>query len=114
MGLGYIGGVIGSVYITKKLFKARVSNNKIYYFTLLSLIVGAFPAIFFGTVVGGNMGGAYAAHITELLGYGSVGAPVGIAIGVFLVISLVMLFCAFAGYFVGQTFYKLYLYAKAT
>lgn len=114
LGLGYIGGVVISVYLVSKFFKSRSINNIIYYFTLGSLLAGAFPAIFLGTVIGGNLGGAWAAYITESLGYGSVGAPVGIAIGVFIVIPIVMVICAYAGYFISFNFYKILNNAKNT
>ncbi len=43
------------------------------------------PALFLATVVGGNFGGGYGGILSEAIGLGELGIPIGLAMGLVIV-----------------------------
>ncbi len=97
MGLGYVGGVAltclcGAWIISK--FGARIrfmelKRNLPGVLGTIGGIAALLPALFLGTVVGGNLGGAYGEVVSQSVGLGMAGVPVGLALGIALVTTVV-------------------------
>ena len=96
IGAGYLGGVLLAVYISRQLIRsvssgvsARAEHKK--WIFILGAIFGAvalIPAIFLATVFGGNLGGSYGGIVSETIGMGEAGIPIGLATGLILVTTV--------------------------
>ena len=93
VALGYLGGIALTCFLGRALvirFGGRIAfGNNIGMLGVAGGMVALVPAFFLGTVVGGNLGGAYGEAISSSLGLGSAGVPIGLALGLIIVTTLV-------------------------
>ena len=109
IALGYGGGVVLSYYCGRWIVSAFTGSLGGQYVRrnlarLIGIVCGlaAMPAIYLGTVVGGNFGGAYGEVIGVSVGFGMAGVPVGLALGIAFVMTLVTSGGVFVGVVIGR------------
>lgn len=113
IGFGYVGGGLLSYYWTRKAV-IKISDNSpraqhVRRGGYAAAAVAALPALFFATVLGGNLGGALAASIVEPLSSAALVRQLvtaaGIATGILAMMTLITTTTAVAG----AVFLKAYL-----
>jgi hypothetical protein len=83
-------------------------NRKIYlFFGVIGGLLMILPAHFLSIVFGGTMGGGYGSIIDGLLGTERLGVFSGIAVGIFVVALIVIMFGVFAGSLIGNALVKI-------
>ena len=93
IALGYVGGIAltylcGRAVVVR--FGGRIAfRDKIGMLGVAGGMLALGPALFFATVVGGNLGGAYGETVSAFLGLGSVGVPIGLGLGLIAVTTVV-------------------------
>jgi hypothetical protein len=113
MAVGYLGGFTLSYFLARWLVyrtdikMARLSG---VVFGVLAIV----PALYVGTVVGGNLGGSYGEAVSESLGQGMLGVPVGLAIGIFSTIVLIVCISTAGGVLLGKLINALFTKQTAT
>lgn len=86
ISIGVIGGsflgYLSAKALALKLSKDSPSPRIVLWGSSLGALVMLLPAFFFSFIVGGNLGGAWAEALSSTLGFGSIGAPFGLALGI--------------------------------
>jgi hypothetical protein len=98
LGLGYIGGVVLSYAIGRRIVRAmagagRSPKPKRNFAQILGTIAGLAalsPGLSLGIDLGGSLGGTYGEVASMAIGLGTVGIPTGLAIGIGIVTTLVI------------------------
>ena len=115
-GGGYVGGLVLAFFGSRRMLE-RIAQNTPHkrYTKRAGAIAGAIavmPALFFATVIGGNLGGTVATIIVEPLTASEpsrqIAVAAGIGLGVMIVLSVLVVTFAISG----AVFVKVYL-AKA-
>ncbi len=85
-----------------------IQNRRIYlFFGIIGGLSMILPAHFLSIVFGGTMGGGYGSIIGGLLGTEKLGFLSGMAVGIYLVALIVIMFGVFAGSLIGDTLVKI-------
>ena len=95
IGLGYIGGVLLSYLcgrwivfaMSGRITLQELRRSLVGFLGIVGGMATLLPALFLGTVVGGNLGGGYGEVVSASMGFGMAGVPVGLALGICLVTS---------------------------
>lgn len=122
IGTGYFGGVFLAFYLSKLLlhgitinFAVNERQKQLIRGIGIALgVVALVPAIFLATVVGGNLGGSYGGIMSESIGLGEVGIPVGLATGLVLVIAVTVTAILFVGACLGLLVARVFYRGSAT
>jgi len=101
MGVGYIGGITLSYFLSKWM-AYRTSENIPRTVGSIFGMLALIPAVLLGTIVGGNLGGVYGGAVSESLGQGTVGVPIGLALGILSTIVLVVCTSTYIGVLLGK------------
>lgn len=115
VGLGYLGGILLSYLCGRRIILTiggRITLRDLRRnFTGLLGVVGGIaallPALFLGTVVGGNLGGAYGEVISSWVGLGMAGVPIGLVLGICGVTAAVTSVGVLLGAAIGKILYAL-------
>jgi hypothetical protein len=99
--VGYAGGLIAGYRTHKKILgreaNTSVTRKIVNVFGVLSVV----PALMVGTVIGGTLGGGIGESASMALGLGSAGVPLGLGVGLFVVISATIVIFGAVGVLVG-------------
>ena len=100
VGAGLVGGVLCAYFVARTLLR-RIIEPQYHALGVTLAVIGALavllPSFFLSFVVGGNLGGAWAAYVTEPLSAEAVGIPFGLAVGIALVLAIGLLVGALFG-----------------
>jgi hypothetical protein len=102
-----VGGGFGLTYAVGKfalphlVLKSR-DNLLAARLALAGALVAFLPAIALSFVVGATLGGAWGGYLTGQLGFGATGMPLGLAAGIALVFSGVLLCGMFGGVLIAR------------
>lgn len=110
VGLGYVGGIVATFVMARFIVAAALrgaafdaaQRRTVVKLAAAGGLVALLPALLVGTVVGGTLGGAYG----EIIARGTVaeasGVVLGIAVGMFAAVALIMCTAVLAGAYVGR------------
>jgi hypothetical protein len=109
-GFGYVGGVVASLFIGRRIVGVilrsapfdREKRRTIVRAAAAGGFIALLPALVVGTVVGGTLGGAYGEFFSSSIGGGSAVVVLGIALGMFAVVALIMCIAIGVGAYVGR------------
>ncbi len=105
VGLGLVFGVLISYLLAKETLAYLGKNFGATRFVQACAFVGAiaslWPSLFLAFVVGGNLGGSWGGYVTEKLGLGLLGVPIGLTIGIATVMAICISLGALIGSLVG-------------
>jgi hypothetical protein len=112
MGLGLLAGYALAYILTqtarKKLARGSSAPSMVSAFAAAGAALALLPIGFLALVVGGNFGGGYAAAL-----FGDRAAPLGVAIGLCVLLGVGVATCAFVAAFIGNLV-ALFVYGRAT
>ncbi len=101
IAMAIAGGFVVAYRVSKKLLKHNATGIIQRKFGAVVGALSVIPALFISTVIGGNLGGGYGEAVSRSLGLRSAGIPIGLAIGLFTIIVLVMWVFTFIGIIIG-------------
>lgn len=110
VGLGYVGGLLAAFVLARYLVAAALRGaafDAAQRRTVIKLaaaggLVALLPALLVGTVVGGTLGGAYGEILAKGTFAEASGVVLGIAAGMFVVVTLILCVAVLAGAYVGR------------
>ena len=99
--LGLLGGFLLAYWLGRQLLPKMISATSdgmlAIWLALGGTITMLLPAFFLSFLVGGTLGGALGERLSQLLGLGTAGVPVGLAAGIAVVSALTLLSGALGG-----------------
>ena len=111
IGLGYFAGVAGGYGCARAIVVALCGlpspldpdRNRARLLGTAGGLAAIPPAVYLGTVAGGNLGAAYGEAISQALGLGTGGVLFGLAFGIAAVTAAVISIGALVGSLIGKT-----------
>jgi len=98
---GLIGGVVIAYLVARTLLLRYIVTPRDRalgaILTVAGVLLVLLPGFFLSIVVGGNLGGAYGEYVSQSIGAGSNGVPVGLALGIGVVLCLALVVGALIG-----------------
>lgn len=108
MIVGYGGGLLAGYGAVKKMLEMKAITPVVRRVIVVLGVLSVIPAIFIGTVIGGTFGGGIGESASMALGFGSAGVPLGLGIGLFVVISMTIIGFGIVGKLLGWAVSVLY------
>lgn len=105
MGLGYVGGTYLALHFSRRwlatvIVKMGLNAKQTFGVQLAAIIaglLGLLPAFFYATVIGGTLGGGLGEIAFGWFGLERIGVPVGLAFGLTVVISTLIILAVAVG-----------------
>ena len=110
VALAYMGGVSAAFVLGRRILAAmtrrRAANpdhrRSIARMALAGGLVALLPALLLGTVVGGTLGSLYGVSASAATAFGTTAAILGIGLGVFAVVAVIMSAAVALGAWIGD------------
>jgi hypothetical protein len=104
--VGLSGGAFLGYWPSKslafRLSKSSIAPRLVMVCSTVGAILLMLPSLLFSFLFGGNIGGGFGAFVTESIGLGSTGAPVGLAFGIAVVLGSGLVVGALVGGMFGR------------
>lgn len=99
--VGVLAGFLLAYWIGRRLLPMMVAASRdrmlAIWLALGGVVAMLLPALFLSFVIGGTLGGVVGERLSQMLGLGPAGVPLGLAAGISVIFAFILLVSALAG-----------------
>jgi putative copper export protein len=99
----YLGYRLGK-FLAFKLSKQSIAPRVVRVCSVVCELLIVLPALYISFIVGGNLGGGWGEVASNSIGLGSIGVPIGLAVGIAIIFSGCLALGALVGGVIGRLF----------